>query len=540
MALIKGAKTAKQLEQERLLAADKAAGSKPGSGTASGGTNPVNAPPVRAPASAPAPYVAPPVSAPAPTPLPQMPQQQAAPAVPQWEAPAYQAPAPYQAQVYQPSEQVLNYQQMLQQIEGSRPGAFQQQGSYQGVIDQFEGSRPGAFVPNNTYENIMAGINASKPGPYQSEYAGEMSDIYGQIKDRKPFSYDMNADMLYQQMKDAYVLQGNRAMQDTMGQAQGMTGGYGNSYAQGAGQQAYGQQLQHLNDNIPQLSDRAYGRYRDEGQELYQRYGLNQQADQIGYGRHRDDVGDWRAEGDRTIDNFRDERNFGYGMHRDEVGDWQLDRNIGIDAFKDTRNFDYGQYRDQVGDWQTDRNFNADMYQNERNFDYGQFSDDRNFGYNQYNDDRNFGFNQFTDERNFGYTNMRDEQQYGIQTAGISEEQRRYETALAAANTTGKGGGSSRSTSNGSTFTLTTGNYTDAKNAYKNGGDAQLMAYVERMIAQGASMDDVNKLIASAETGKYIAPKEIPPAQQSQQDLIDNFNNLSNLDLDKLLKSYKK
>jgi hypothetical protein len=69
----------------------------------------------------------------------------------------------------------------------------------------------------------------------QGAYDKAMNDILN----RKAFSYDLNGDALYQQYKDMYMAQGKLAMQDTMGQAASMTGGYGNSYAASAGNQAY-------------------------------------------------------------------------------------------------------------------------------------------------------------------------------------------------------------------------------------------------------------------------------------------------------------
>lgn len=54
-------------------------------------------------------------------------------------------------------------------------------------------------------------------------------------------------------------------MQDTMGQAAALTGGYGNSYAQGVGQQAYQGYLQQLNDNVPQLQAQALQTYQVGG-----------------------------------------------------------------------------------------------------------------------------------------------------------------------------------------------------------------------------------------------------------------------------------
>ena len=45
--------------------------------------------------------------------------------------------------------------------------------------------------------------------------------------------------------------QGKQAMQDTMGQAAALTGGYGSTYGQAVGQQQYDAYLQNLNDEVP-------------------------------------------------------------------------------------------------------------------------------------------------------------------------------------------------------------------------------------------------------------------------------------------------
>ena len=89
---------------------------------------------------------------------------------------------------------------------------------------------------------------------------------------REDFRYDLNADALYRQYKDRYMELGKAAMADTMGQAAALTGGYGSSYAQNVGQQAYNRYLQQLGDVVPELYQLAYDRYRDKGDRLYKTY----------------------------------------------------------------------------------------------------------------------------------------------------------------------------------------------------------------------------------------------------------------------------
>ena len=107
---------------------------------------------------------------------------------------------------------------------------------------------------------------------YGGSYDDAISDTYQQIQNRPAFSYDVDGDALYQQYKDRYTQNAKSAMKDTMGQAAALTGGYGNSYAQGVGQQAYDRQMQGLTDMIPQLESRAYDRWQAENTALQNRY----------------------------------------------------------------------------------------------------------------------------------------------------------------------------------------------------------------------------------------------------------------------------
>lgn len=152
--------------------------------------------------------------------------------------------------------------------------------------------------------------------PYQSQWQSQLDDTMGKILNREKFSYDLNGDALYQQYKDRYVNQGRMAMMDTMGQAQAMTGGYGNSYAQGAGQQAYQSYLQGLNDKIPELYNLALSKYQMEGDQLKDQYSIlgNQEAQ---------DYSRWAADRDFGYGQFVDDRNYQYQLDEQDYARWQ-------------------------------------------------------------------------------------------------------------------------------------------------------------------------------------------------------------------------
>lgn len=158
-----------------------------------------------------------------------------------------------------------------------------------------------------------------KPGAYQSQWQTQLDDTMGKIMNRQPFTYDMNADALYQQYKDRYVQGGKMAMMDTMGQASTLTGGYGNSYAQGVGQQAYNQYLLGLNDKMPELYNLALSKYESEGNALKDQYSMLGDRENLDYGKYRDQLGDWYTDLGLAQDMYESERDNDYGMWSDQM-----------------------------------------------------------------------------------------------------------------------------------------------------------------------------------------------------------------------------
>lgn len=106
-------------------------------------------------------------------------------------------------------------------------------------------------------ENAAAFL-AMGPGAYSSPYAPAMQELMNQLLNPEQFKYDVNADGLYQQIKDNYTKAGRQAMMDTQGQSAALTGGYGNSYGAMAGQQAYQESLGSMAGMIPELQQLAY------------------------------------------------------------------------------------------------------------------------------------------------------------------------------------------------------------------------------------------------------------------------------------------
>ena len=155
---------------------------------------------------------------------------------------------------------------------------------------------------SGAYANDIAAARSAldqltKPLEYRSQYADRMNSVVDRLNNRK-FSYDVNSDAMFQQLQALYNEQGKLSMQNTMGQAAALTGGYGNSYATAVGQQAYQQMQNQLADRIPELYQLALARYQQEGADLNDMYSILANQENTDYGRYRDTVTDY--ENDRA------------------------------------------------------------------------------------------------------------------------------------------------------------------------------------------------------------------------------------------------
>ena len=153
------------------------------------------------------------------------------------------------------------------------------------------------------------GQNNSSIGAYQRGADGLQADaLMQQISNREKFSYDLASDPMYQQYKQQAMMQGQQAMMDAMGQASAMTGGYGSSYAQNGGQQAYQGYLQNLNDQGPQLYQMAMDQYNQQGQQLMDQYALYADRENQNYNRYLDSLDRLERADQTAYDRAQDEK----------------------------------------------------------------------------------------------------------------------------------------------------------------------------------------------------------------------------------------
>ena len=215
-------------------------------------------------------------------------------------------------------------------------------------------------------------ISADRPSDYDSEYRDKIDAILSEYENRDPFTYNLSEDMLYQQYKDQYQALGQLAMADTIGQASGLTGGYGNTYATNAGSQAYQSYLRQLNELVPSLYSMALNNM--EGEDMLNQLGTYQSLDESDYNRWLNDYNAWLTE-----------RNNAYGVLTDEMNRAQSDYYNKLTQMGNIIGMEREDYWNNVaqGNTEWEQQFSQDQ------FDWQKATDERDYNYKVANASKN-------------------------------------------------------------------------------------------------------------------------------------------------------
>lgn len=215
----------------------------------------------------------------------------------------------------------------------------------------------GKVTSNSAWKDYQS-VLGRKPGDFkfsQEKPVWSYDDLdlkayYDALLNREDFSFDLNNNALYNQYKDFYTKRGNLAMMDTIGQASAMTGGYGNSYAASAGQQAYQQNLDKLGEMVPEVYNLALQQYQLEGEQLYNKYALAAGERDTSYGQYVD-----------ALNQYYTDYDMAYQQHSDVVDRWYADVDRAYGVYGDARDYEYQQERAAVADSQWAKEFAAEQ-----------------------------------------------------------------------------------------------------------------------------------------------------------------------------------
>lgn len=316
-------------------------------------------------------------------------------------------------------------------------------------------SVPPAVTEADTY--IKSQLQKIQSG--KTSYSDQVKGMMDQIMNRDKFSYDVDNDPLFQQALASAMSSGKQAMQDTIGQASALTGGYGSTYATTAGNQAYNSFIEDAYDNLPQYYEMAMQAYQMEGDELYRQLGMFNDADDKEYSRNVTAYDATYQHRNRMYDEayqiFRDSKTDAYNManlqlseHGQLVSDAVNYYNVTSDYANTLYNREYQKWNDEVnqamqyaqmlnndywkqtnydrGVFESDRAYNRDIFESDRDYNRGVFESDR--AYNE-------GVRQY--EQNYAQSEKWNQKDIDYKYSSLAENKRQFNVGMGDTNNDG-------------------------------------------------------------------------------------------------------
>ena len=251
----------------------------------------------------------------------------------------------------------------------------------QANLDRLANSEPGKYQESQQLSDMrgqLADIENQRPGDFNNKYEAQIDELLNRMTNQKPFSYDFSTDPTWQTLSDQYKRNAILAMENAMGDAAGLTGGYASSWSQAAGQQAYQQEISQMTDIIPELANNALNRWQANNQQLASNLAALQSQQESDYSRY---YNDWQL--------------------------WNTDRNYMYQKVKDMSDDEFNKYLYELNRWQTDRAYYSEQKQIAQQNEQWQL---------QLNESRR----QFNQQMLFNYVNLGVGAAVDLTTAGMS------------------------------------------------------------------------------------------------------------------------
>lgn len=294
----------------------------------------------------------------------------------------------------------------------------------------------------------------------KTSYSDQVQSMMDKIMNREKFSYDVDADPLFQQALSSAMSSGKQAMQDTIGQASALTGGYGSSYATSAGNQAYNSFIEDAYDNLPQYYQMALEAYQMEGDEMYRQFGMLSELDDKEFNRNVTAYDATFQARNRAYDEayalYRDNKSDAFALANVQLNEHGQRVNDAYSYYNAASNYadtlyerEYTKWADEVNmayqyagmlnsDWWNQTNFDEGVRQYEKNFaeDVRQFDTTFNENVRQY--EKSFA----EGVRQYDTTFAENQRQFN---ESMAENKRQFDSTMAynytALNSRGSGGG---------------------------------------------------------------------------------------------------
>lgn len=164
-------------------------------------------------------------------------------------------------------------------------------------------------------------LNVQAP-VYNNSYADQVQKIYDKIKSREKFDYNTANDEAYKQYAAQAKALNGLAIAGNQTQAQGLTGGYGSTYADAVANQGLSRANENIRDAQPGFMLAAQNVYAKEGERLADMYNAAAIARDAELEQHNDAFNAYNDKYNLTYQMYADSADDAYNQFADERDYW--------------------------------------------------------------------------------------------------------------------------------------------------------------------------------------------------------------------------
>ena len=326
------------------------------------------------------------------------------------------------------------------------------QSTWDAINKQFSAST--AYQDAMNYTNqLLQQLSSGK-----TSYSDQIDSLIGEIQNRDKFEYDVDSDTLFQQALASAMSSGKTAMQDTMGQAAALTGGYGSTYATSAANQTYNAFIEDAYNNLPEYYQMALEAYQMEGEEMYNQLAMLNDASNT----------EWQ----RLYDSWGANFNNAQQMYQNEYSAWQDSVNNAFNS-ANLQLQEHGQLYDQAYNTYNAVQDNANtLYSQE----YQKWADEVNNAFNY----AGLANSDYWDTQNFIESQKQFQKELDYKYTALKQDNDQFYASLNAKSSSGGGG------SDGNFKEPTANQYSEIIRILNEEGEDAMYKYVDSL---GANID---------------------------------------------------
>ena len=202
------------------------------------------------------------------------------------------------------------------------------------------------YEPSSSLNSSAAKLSAlSKRFPqYSNSYETQLKQIYNKIKNNPDFEYMPETDSAFRRFADEYNALSNLTIAANQAQAQGLTGGYGSSYAPEVASQGVADMKENAEYAKPafvQMAQEAYKANSDLYKQLYDTAAAERDDELESY---VNSANAYQKEYEALQKKYADKRDFDYSKYKDNRDFWAKQYEIELENENKSKDFLFKKY----------------------------------------------------------------------------------------------------------------------------------------------------------------------------------------------------